>query len=87
MHSFAPEEKIRLVKLVLKEDNSVNSVSQKANIHYMTLKGWIRNYQSIGAEALYNKGWTKRTSTEKEAAVMDYLSGHDSLQDICKCNS
>ena len=31
----------------------------------------------------FRKGWTKRTSAEKEAAVLDYLSGKGSLRDIC----
>ena len=84
MFDFSSEEKIRLVKLVLEEHRSVNSVSQEANISYTTLKGWIRNYQSIGMDAFYRKGWTKRSSEEKQAAVADYLSGVGSLHDICK---
>ena len=84
MPVFSPEEKIRLVKLVLEEHRSINSVSQRANIGKTTIRGWISNYQSIGIEAFYKKGWTKRTSEEKQAAVTDYLSGLGSIQDICK---
>ena len=84
MSNFSPEEKIRLVKLVLEAHRSIYSVSQEANIGYTTLSGWIRNYQSIGMEAFYKKGWAKRSSEEKQAAVMDYLSGNSSINDICK---
>lgn len=38
----------------------------------------------MGSEAFYKKGWTKRTSIEKETAVIDYLNGQGSLRDICK---
>ena len=38
----------------------------------------------MGSEDFYNKGWTKRTSAEKEIAVQEYLSGLESLRDICK---
>ena len=48
------------------------------------MEEWIRNYQSMGSDAFYNKGWTKRTSAEKEIAVQEYLSGLGSLRDICK---
>ena len=59
MSDFSPEEKMRLVKLVLEEHRSINSISQEANINYATLKGWIRNYQSIGMEAFYKKDGPK----------------------------
>ena len=84
MHVFLPEEKIRLVKLILEERRSINSVSQEENVSYTALKGWVRNYESIGIEAFYRKGCAKRTSEEKLAAVMDYLSGIGSIHDICK---
>ena len=49
----------------------------------MTIDKWVRNYKTIGQEAFFRKGWTKRTSIEKEAAVLDYLAGEGSLRDIC----
>ena len=59
MHVFLPEEKIRLVKLILEERRSINSVSQEENVSYTALKGWVRNYESIGIEAFYRKGCAK----------------------------
>jgi transposase-like protein len=81
---YSPEEKIKLVNKVLEGHKSINSVALSYGVDFSTLKGWIRNYQSMGSEVFHKKGLTKRTSAEKEAAVMDYLSGGGSLQDICK---
>lgn len=84
MRSYSAEDKLRMVKLILEAKYSITSISEKEGIHPTTLKEWIRNYQSMGSDAFYNKGWTKRTSAEKEAAVQEYLSGLGSLRDICK---
>lgn len=81
---YSPEEKIKIVNKVLERHQSISSVALSYSIDFSTLKGWIRNYQSMGSEAFYKKGWTKRTSKEKESAVMDYLNGQGSLHDVCK---
>lgn len=84
MNKYPIEEKLRWVKLIIEEKQSINTVAAIAGINRTTLDGWVRNYQFIGSDTFYRKGWTKRTSTEKEAAVIDYLSGKESLRDICK---
>ena len=84
MRKYSAEDKLRMVKLVLEAKHSLTSVSANEGVHPTTLEEWVRNYQSMGSETFYNKGWTKRTSAEKEAAVLDYLSGQGSLRDICK---
>ena len=84
MRKYSVEDKLRMVKLVLEAKHSITSISASQGIHPTTLEEWIRIYQSLGSEAFYNKGWTKRTSSEKETAVQEYLSGHGSLRDICK---
>jgi len=81
---YSPEEKIKIVNKVLERHQSISSVALSYSIDFSTLKGWIRNYQSMESEAFYKKGWTKRTSKEKESAVMDYLNGQGSLHDVCK---
>lgn len=83
-NKYSPEEKIRLVKKVLEGKQSINSLAASLRINFATLKGWVRNYQSIGSEAFYINGWTKRSTEEKIAAVIDYLSGKGSINDICK---
>ena len=84
MQKYSVEDKLRMIQLVLEEKHSINSVAMNEGIALATLQGWIRNYQSIGVEAFYRIGWTKRSSEEKQAAVADYLSGVGSLHDICK---
>ena len=83
MGKISPEEKIQWVKKIIQNKESISSVASKTGTHYMTVDKWLRNYKSIGSEAFFKKGWTKRTAAEKEAAVLDYLSGKGSLRDIC----
>ena len=84
MRKYSAEDKLRMVKLILETNLSITSVSTSEGIHPTTLEEWIRNYQSMGSETFYKKGWTQRTSAEKETAVQEYLLGHGSLRNICK---
>ena len=84
MRKYSAEDKMRMVKLVLEAKHSITSISASEGIHPTTLEEWVRNYQSMGSEAFYNKGWAKRPAVEKEAAVQEYLSGYGSIRDICK---
>ena len=83
MGKFSPEEKIQWVEKIIQNKESIHSVASKIGVHPSSIDNWVRNYKSIGAEAFFRKGWTKRSSTEKEAAVVDYLAGKGSLRDIC----
>ena len=83
MGKISPEEKIQWIEKIIQNKESISSVAAKTGVHYMTVDKWIRNYKSIGQEAFFRKGWTKRTTEEKEAAVLDYLSGIGSLRDVC----
>ena len=83
MGKISPEEKIQWVEKIIQNKESVSSVASKTGAHYMTIDKWVRIYKAIGPEAFFRKGWTKRTSVEKEAAVLDYLAGVGSLRDIC----
>ncbi|MGL5677258.1 MAG: helix-turn-helix domain-containing protein [Cellulosilyticaceae bacterium] len=83
-NKYSPEEKVRLVNLILNNKQNINALATSCGITYTTLAGWVRNYQSIGIDAFYTKGWTKRTSAEKESAVRSYLAGEGSISDICR---
>jgi transposase-like protein len=83
-NKYSPDEKILIVKKVIEGKHSINSLATSYSLGYTTLKGWVRNYQSIGSDAFYTKGWTNRTIEVKEAAVLDYISGNGSLSVICK---
>lgn len=84
MRRYSEEDKLRMVKLVLEDKHSIASIAAKEEVHCSTLQGWIRNYQVSGLEAFRQKEWIQRTAAEKEAAVLDDLSGQGSLRDICK---
>ena len=84
MNKYSPEEKIKLVKKIIEEKQSINSLSVSSGIAYQTLRDWIRNYQSIGPDVFYKKRWTKRTLEEKKVAVRAYLDSNDSLETICR---
>ena len=74
---------IQWMEKIIQNKETISSVASKTGVHYMTVYKWLRNYKSIGQDAFFIKGWTKRTTEEKEAAVLDYLSGKGSLRDIC----
>lgn len=83
-NKYTPEEKILIVKKVIEGKHSINSLATSYGISHTTLEAWVRNYQSIGSDTFYTKSWANRTIEEKEAAVLDYISGNGSLRDICK---
>ena len=83
MGKISPEEKIQWVEKIIQKKESICSVASKIGVHQSSIDNWVRNYKSIGKETFFRKGWTKRSSAEKEAAVVDYLAGKGSLRDIC----
>ena len=83
MGKISPEEKIEWVEKIIQNKESVYSVASKIGVHPSSIDTWVRNYKSIGTEAFFRKGWTKRSSEEKKAAVEDYLAGKGSLRDVC----
>lgn len=83
MGKISPEEKIEWVEKIIQNKESVYSVASKIGVHPSSIDTWVRNYKSIGTEAFFRKGWTKRSSAEKKAAVEDYLAGKGSLRDVC----
>ena len=83
MGEISPEEKIEWVEKIIQNKESVYSVASKIGVHPSSIDTWVRNYKSIGTEAFFRKGWTKRSSAEKKAAVEDYLAGKGSLRDVC----
>ncbi len=50
MNKYSIDEKLRWVKLIIEEKQSINSVAAIAGINWTTLDRWVRNYQSIGSD-------------------------------------
>ena len=54
------------------------------DVSLASVQQWIRNYESMGADAFTFKVNKKYSKELKEQAVLDYLAGRSSQDDICK---
>ena len=81
---ISAEDKIYAVKLYLDGKKSQCQIASMFGIALASVQQWIRNYESMGTDAFTfskNKGYPKEL---KQQAVLDYLEGHGSQDDICK---
>ena len=79
------EEKIQAVLEYLKGDTSQKLVAKKYNVSLASFQTWIRKYESEGEAGLKPSVTYKKYSKEtKYSAVLDYLSGTISQEEICK---
>ncbi|MCI8964593.1 MAG: hypothetical protein HFG37_12965 [Eubacterium sp.] len=54
------------------------------DVSIASVQQWIRNYESMGADAFTLKGNKKYSKELKQQAVLEYLAGRGSQDDICK---
>jgi len=81
---YSPTVKIEAVQRWLSGEAGQVTIARSLGISIASLQQWIRNYESMGAEA-FNPTFRKRYPPElKTAAVEDYLAGIGSLDAICK---
>ena len=78
------EDKIYAVHLYLDGKESQRRIASMFEVDLSSVQQWIRNYESMGAEAFTLKGYKKYPKELKLQAVLDYLAGNDSQTDICK---
>ena len=78
------EDKIYAVNLYLDGKESQRRIASMFDVSIASVQQWIRNYQSMGAEAFIVKGNKKYSKELKQQAVSDYLAGLGSQDDICK---
>lgn len=81
---YSPERKLQIIQEALQGTESIAALAKKYEISDATLSQWISNYNAIGTKAFLNNGWAKRTSEEKEAAVLAYLNNEGTIREICK---
>ena len=55
MDKISPEEKIQWMEKILQKKESISSVASKLGVYYTTVDKWLRNYKSIGPEAIFEK--------------------------------
>lgn len=78
------EDKIYAVNLYLDGKASQTRIATMYNVRLASVQQWVRNYQSMGAEAFTSKGYKNYTKELKQQAVLEYLAGCGSQDDICK---
>ncbi len=81
---IAIEEKITAVNCYLDGKGSQKQIAVSYGISQASFQQWLRNYEAIGADAFTLKGYKKYPKELKQQAVLDYLSGQGSQDDICK---
>lgn len=82
--SISAQDKISAVKLYSEGNISQHKLAQQMGVSLTTVQQWIRNYESMGAEAFLMKNYKSYSKELKLQAVQDYLDGQGSLNDICK---
>lgn len=81
---ISPEDKILAVQKYLEGKISQGGIASQFQVSKTSVQQWIFNYQSMGSEIFFQKK-NKRYSKElKECAVVDYLAGKGSQEDICR---
>lgn len=79
-----PEVKVASVQEYLDGRSSQGAIADRLGICPASFQMWIKNYKSMGADAFTRSGNKHYSKELKEQAVIDYLSGVGSLQDICE---
>jgi len=79
-----PEEKVAAVQEYLDGRSSQGAIADRLGISLASFQMWIKNYHSMGVDAFTRSGNKHYSKELKEQAVIDYLSGVGSLQDICE---
>lgn len=78
------EERLEAVEKYLRHECSMNDLAKQLKVDKTAVRQWIARYQSFGEEGLQDSSQNQSySSTLKAAAVRDYLSGSNSLIEIC----
>ena len=81
---ISAEDKIYAVNLYLNGKESQHRIASMFDVSVASVQQWIRNYESLGANAFIAKKYKKYSKDLKQQAVLDYLAGRGSQDDICK---
>ena len=81
---ISAEKKVKLVLDCLENKISVQEAARSAGVDFATVKMWISVYENEGDEGFKHQGQKVYTIETKTSAVIDYLHGEGSLQEICK---
>lgn len=79
-----PAEKLQTVHWILDGKESLCHAADRLGIHLSSIQQWISIYKSEGDGAFFVKGYKRYSKELKEQAVLDYISGRGSQQEICQ---
>ena len=82
--NITAEERISAVKRYTQGGESLQTIANSIGIGRATLRDWIANFESMGAEAFLHTKNKKYSLEEKTEAVEYYLTGNVSIMDTCK---
>ena len=79
------ENKLKAVLEYLNENTTQTDIAKKYNVSVASFQIWIRKYKSEGEDGLKPSATYKKYNKEtKYSAVLDYLNGVASQEEICK---
>lgn len=81
---LSAEEKITAVNLYLNGKGSQRQIAVSYGISQASFQQWLRNYEAMGADKFTLERYKNYPKKLKQQAVLDYLSGQGSQNDICK---
>lgn len=81
---LSAEEKITAVNLYLNGKGSQRQIAVSYGISQASFQQWLRNYEAMGADTFTLERYKNYPKKLKQQAVLDYLSGQGSQNDICK---
>lgn len=81
---ISAEDKIYAVNLYLDGKESQGRIASLYDVSLASVQQWIRNYESMGIDAFIRKEYKRYPKELKLQAVLDYLAGRGSQDDICK---
>lgn len=79
------ELKIKLVKKILEENESIRNITKEYGISKSALTTWKKKYIELGEKSISTSEKNRHYSKEiREKAVLEYLNGQSSLFEVCK---
>lgn len=83
--AYSAQEKYEMVVAYEGRQTSAREFYREYKISKKTMKEWIYSFQTYGMDGLQNSsGWKRYSKEVKIAAVLDYLSGNYSLDEIVR---
>ncbi|KKB71515.1 transposase, partial [Bacillus sp. TH008] len=82
---FSKKEKLNILSECDQENNSVNEIAEKYDIHAETIREWRTSHDMAGVESLERSKCHKFYPAElKYAAVKDFLSGRYTQREVSR---